>query len=295
MATTPETRRHELASGLTLVADHWGEPAEDAVLFLHGGGQTRHSWGGTARAMAAAGRYAITLDMRGHGESDWTDEGAYQLSTFADDAKELIDQLGVRPSLVGASLGGMTGVLLEGDRHPGTLSALVLVDIIPKMNPAGADRVKEFMLANAKTGFATLEEVADAVSAYNPHRPRPSDLEGLKKNLRHRDGRWYWHWDPRFIELGMSELRAEGAAGSHELGDGRGLGACVARARPDERPGDRAGSRRVPGGVPRRSVRRRQRCRPHGGGRQERRLYRRRRRLPGRRGQSSSKLKGGRL
>lgn len=209
MATTPETRRHELASGLTLVADHWGKPAEDAVLFLHGGGQTRHSWGGTARAMAAAGRYAITLDMRGHGESDWTDEGAYQLSTFADDAKELIDQLGVRPSLVGASLGGMTGVLLEGDRHPGTLSALVLVDIIPKMNPAGADRVKEFMLANAKTGFATLEEVADAVSAYNPHRPRPSDLEGLKKNLRHRDGRWYWHWDPRFIELGMSEPTRE--------------------------------------------------------------------------------------
>lgn len=209
MTIAADTRRHVLASGLTLVADHWGEPSSDAVLFLHGGGQTRHSWGGTARAMAAAGRYAITLDMRGHGESDWTDEGEYQLSTFADDARELIDQLGIRPALVGASLGGMTGVLLEGDRHPGTISALILVDIIPRMNPAGADRVKEFMLANAKSGFASLEEVADAISAYNPHRPRPSDLEGLKKNLRFRDGRWYWHWDPRFIELGMSEPTRE--------------------------------------------------------------------------------------
>lgn len=209
MTTEPHTVRHTLASGLTLVADHWGEPSDDAVLFLHGGGQTRHSWGGTARAMAAHGRFAVTLDMRGHGESDWTDEGAYQLSTFADDAAEVIAQLGVTPALVGASLGGMTGVLLEGDRRPGSISSLVLVDIIPKMNPAGADRVKEFMLANAKTGFGSLEEVADAVSAYNPHRPRPSDLEGLKKNLRFRDGRWYWHWDPRFIELGMSEPTRE--------------------------------------------------------------------------------------
>ena len=204
-----QTRRHTLASGLTLVADHWGEPSEDAVLFLHGGGQTRHSWGGTAKAMALAGRYAVTLDMRGHGESDWTAEGEYQLRTFADDANEVIGQLGVRPALVGASLGGMTGVLLEGDRHPGSISALVLVDIIPRMNPDGADRVKEFMMANAESGFATLEDVADAVSAYNPHRPRPSDLEGLKKNLRFRDGRWFWHWDPRFLQLGMTEPTRE--------------------------------------------------------------------------------------
>ena len=209
MTITPDTRRHTLSGGHTLVADHWGEPSDDAVLFLHGGGQTRHSWGGTAKAMAAAGRYAITLDMRGHGESDWIEEGGYQLSTFADDAAEVIRLLDVRPALVGASLGGMTGVLLEGDRHPGSISALILVDIIPKMNPAGADRVKEFMLANAKSGFASLEDVADAVSAYNPHRPRPSDFEGLKKNLRLRDGRWYWHWDPRFIEMGMSEPTRE--------------------------------------------------------------------------------------
>ena len=209
MTITPDTRRHTLSGGHTLVADHWGEPSDDAVLFLHGGGQTRHSWGGTAKAMAAAGRYAITLDMRGHGESDWVEEGGYQLSTFADDAAEVIRLLDVRPALVGASLGGMTGVLLEGGRHPGSISALILVDIIPKMNPAGADRVKEFMLANAKSGFASLEDVADAVSAYNPHRPRPSDLEGLKKNLRLRDGRWYWHWDPRFIEMGMSEPTRE--------------------------------------------------------------------------------------
>src|SRR5829696_40881 len=50
------------------------------------------------------------------------------------------------------------------------------------------------------TGFADLEEVADAVQAYNPHRARPDDLSGLRKNVRqHADGRWYWHWDPQFV------------------------------------------------------------------------------------------------
>ncbi len=48
-------------------------------------------------------------------------------------------------------------------------------------------------------GFESLEEAADAVAAYLPHRPRPRSPEGLKKNLRHRNGRWYWHWDPAFL------------------------------------------------------------------------------------------------
>jgi len=203
------TERHRLSAGVTLVADHWGDPAGQAVLFLHGGGQTRHSWGGAARAIAARGMYAVTVDLRGHGDSDWNAEGDYQLNTFADDAAELIVQLGKKPVAVGASLGGMTAVMLEGDCHPGSISGLVLVDIVPRMNQAGADRVKEFMLANARTGFGSLEEVADAIAAYNPHRRRPSDLKGLKKNLRERNGRWYWHWDPRFVELGASEPTRE--------------------------------------------------------------------------------------
>src|SRR3546814_14158383 len=50
-------------------------------------------------------------------------------------------------------------------------------------------------------GFASLEEAADAISAYNPHRPRPKDLSGLAKNLRqHEAGRWHWHWDPAFVQ-----------------------------------------------------------------------------------------------
>ncbi|HTM85788.1 MAG TPA: alpha/beta hydrolase, partial [Mycobacterium sp.] len=103
------------------------------------------------------------------------------------------------PVLVGASLGGFTAMLLAGEIMPKAASAVVLVDIVPNMEITGADRVLAFMAEKMETGFDSLDEVADAIAAYNPHRPRPTDLDGLTANLRRRGDRWYWHWDPQFI------------------------------------------------------------------------------------------------
>ena len=111
--------------------------------------------------------------------------------------------------LVGASLGGLTGMYLEGLLRPKSIRSLVLVDIVPRMNRTGAERVKSFMLEHLQTGFATLEEAAEAIAAYNPEREMPAGLEGLKKNLHKRDGRWYWHWDPAFLETSNTKQRVE--------------------------------------------------------------------------------------
>jgi peroxiredoxin len=171
------------------------------VLLLHGGGQTRHSWGGTAAELAGDGWRAVTLDARGHGESDLSDIGDYRLASFASDVRTAVGELGGDdpPVLIGASLGGLTTMLLAGEMAPGIARGVVLVDIVPDMERAGADRVHAFMIEHSEVGFDTLDQVADAVAAYNPHRPRPSDLSGLRKNLREREGRWYWHWDPAFV------------------------------------------------------------------------------------------------
>lgn len=198
------------AGGLELVADRRGAVTDPPVVFLHGGGQTRHSWGGTASAVADRGWCAWTVDARGHGESDWAPDGDYRLGSFAADVAAVVEAVGGRPALVGASLGGLTSLLLLGRDAPGASQGLVLVDIVPNMEQAGADRIASFMLANAEEGFASLDEAADAVAAYNHHRARPPSTEGLRKNLRERDGRWYWHWDPRFIspmvDRGPSEI-----------------------------------------------------------------------------------------
>ena len=188
------------AGGVRIAADRTGDAAAPAVVFLHGGGQTRRSWGRAATAVARRGWQAITIDFRGHGESDWSDDGDYRVTTFAADVRAVLSLLPPRPVLVGASLGGFTSMLLAGELARGTVRAVVLVDIVPNMDPSGASRIHDFMNDRMTSGFGTLEEVADAIQAYNPHRPRPTDLDGLRTNLRQRDGRWFWHWDPKFID-----------------------------------------------------------------------------------------------
>jgi pimeloyl-ACP methyl ester carboxylesterase len=189
--------------GLNLAADAYGNDTDKPVLLAHGGGQTRHAWGGTAAALAAAGRYAVSLDLRGHGDSDWSPQGDYLLERFAGDVAYVANQLaqgGDKPVMVGASLGGLSAMIAGGEHRPCPFSAIVLVDIAPHIEIRGSDRVLAFMRDKLETGFADLEEAADAVAAYLPERPRPTDLKGLQKNLRLRpDGRWRWHWDPRFV------------------------------------------------------------------------------------------------
>jgi pimeloyl-ACP methyl ester carboxylesterase len=205
MTAAPEPFTTSGVDGVRIVADRLGDPHAPAVVFLHGGGQTRRSWGRAAAAVAARGWQAITVDLRGHGESDWSEDGDYRVTTFAGDVLEVLHQLPPRPVLVGASLGGFTAMLLAGELSPATVRAVVLVDIVPNMDPSGATRIHGFMNDRMESGFASLDEVADAIQEYNPHRPRPTDLDGLRTNLRARDGRWYWHWDPKFID-GTSAL-----------------------------------------------------------------------------------------
>jgi pimeloyl-ACP methyl ester carboxylesterase len=190
------------AGGLRLAADVGGDLADPPVVFLHGGGQTRHSWRGTARIVAERGWRTYTVDLRGHGESEWPASGDYQLDAFASDVESIVRHLGRPVALVGASLGGLSSLLTLGEHPELPALALILVDVAPHIESAGAARIGAFMQIHLEDGFASLEEVADAIAVYNPHRPRPTDLSGLRKNVRQRaDGRWVWHWDPRFQQV----------------------------------------------------------------------------------------------
>lgn len=189
--------------GVDLVADAAGPADAPGILFLHGGGQTRQSWSGALKEAVRRGYRAISLDLRGHGDSDWSPDGLYALDRFENDVREVIQQIGGEPVVVGASLGGLISIPIAAEPPP-RVRALVLVDVTPRIEQEGADEVAAFM-RSAPDGFASLEEAADAVSAYLPHRPRPSDTSGLKRNLRLRHGRYFWHWDPAFMKLGRDQ------------------------------------------------------------------------------------------
>ncbi len=206
--------------GIELVATQRGE-GRRSVLFLHGGGQTRHAWDKPAREVAASGWRTVSLDQRGHGDSAWDEAGRYTFRDYADDAAAIGAAIaaedGIAPVAVGASLGGIAALHTFAPQRRPVFGGIVLVDIIPRMDPRGVAHVQGFMAARAREGFASVEEAADAVAAYLPHRPRPRSLEGLRKNLRlHGDGRWRWHWDPRFLD-GPANVNTDWSAIEAEL------------------------------------------------------------------------------
>jgi pimeloyl-ACP methyl ester carboxylesterase len=200
LASALVTRRYIGAKGVELVADVGGDPRSPTIILLHGGGQTRHSWGGAMRQLVLRGYHVINLDARGHGDSQWAADGDYSLEVLAKDLECVIETLKSRPALVGASMGGATALLVAGAHANPVAAALVLVDIVPRIDTGGAAKIRSFMRSGEK-GFGTLQEASDAVAAYNPHRPRPKSNAGLMRNLRLRiDGRLYWHWDPRVLQ-----------------------------------------------------------------------------------------------
>ena len=204
--------------GVRIAGDSWGDPGGPLVVLQHGGGQTRHAWRGAGETLGEAGYHAVAIDARGHGDSDWSSEGDYERDTMIADLAAVLDQLGgTDPILVGASMGGNTSLAALGEGKV-TGRALVLVDIAPRIRPEGTKKIGAFM-SQKPNGFDSLDEVADAIANYQPHRKRPRNLDGLAKNIRlGDDGKYHWHWDPRYRQ-GRSMSRDEIKARTHRLED----------------------------------------------------------------------------
>lgn len=188
---------------LNLIADEWNRDAEaaadrPAILMLHGGGQNRYSWKNTGQVLADGGFHVVALDSRGHGDSDRSPTANYSVESLCADTLQVLYHIGKPTVLIGASMGGLTGILAAHEAGAELVTKLVLVDVVPRFEKDGSARIRDFMFSGVD-GFDSLEQAADAVAAYLPHRTRPRSPEGLKKNLRLRDGRWYWHWDPAFL------------------------------------------------------------------------------------------------
>jgi pimeloyl-ACP methyl ester carboxylesterase len=186
------------AGGLELVIERLGPVGGPGVLLLHGGGQNRHAWKGSGARLAATGYQVVAADARGHGDSAWSSEGAYDMSDMADDIEHLLELFDHPPVVVGASMGGIAALTLQGRTDVQRYRALVLVDVTPRMEVEGVERIVRFMAARPD-GFDSLEEAAEVIAAYNPHRTRSASAAGLERVLHQRDGRWMWRWDPQFI------------------------------------------------------------------------------------------------
>jgi pimeloyl-ACP methyl ester carboxylesterase len=202
-----QLRMHPGRGDLSLAIEHYGRSDAPPVLFAHGFGQNRHAWRGTATQLAREGWHAMAIDGRGHGDSQWANDGDYHLEHFAEDLASIARSLPEKPILVGASMGGLLGLLIEGESPVSVFRAMVLVDVTPRWETEGVGRILSFM-AQHPEGFDSLKHAADEVARYLPHRER-KDPQRLRSQLRESaDGRWRWHWDPRLLQRVAAE--AEG-------------------------------------------------------------------------------------
>ena len=198
MDSVISNRTYTAPDGVQLVADVGGRADAPAVILMHGGGQNRHSWKNTGQILADEGLHVVALDSRGHGDSDRSPDADYSVDTLTADVMRVLDDVGRPVMVIGASMGGLTGILVADEAGPDRVTHLVLVDVVPRFEKDGSARIRDFMMGSLD-GFDSLEQAADAIAAYLPYRTKPRNPEGLKKNLRLRDGRWYWHWDPAFM------------------------------------------------------------------------------------------------
>jgi pimeloyl-ACP methyl ester carboxylesterase len=190
--------RVRTSDGVELAIEHFGDPNAPSLIFTHGFGQTRGAWSTTASELADAGWHSITADARGHGDSGWLADGSYDFAQFVDDLVLVARIPAQPPILIGASMGGLLGLIAQAEYRP--FRALVLVDVTPRWENAGVERIMTFMRAHP-SGFASIDEASDAVSNYLPHRTEKKSPERLRQLLvREEDGRLRWHWDPRLLD-----------------------------------------------------------------------------------------------
>ena len=191
------------ADGLSLSVDVRHESGAPSLLFAHGFGQTRRAWHAASAALAERGCRCVTFDSRGHGESDRAPDGDYHMQQFADDLLALANAQPAPPILVGASMGGLLGLVTAGEVHPAPFRAMVLVDITPRWETAGVERILAFMQAHPD-GFASYAEAAEQIAAYLPQRRERKSEQQLRPLLRAgADGRLRWHWDPALLSGGL--------------------------------------------------------------------------------------------
>lgn len=159
----------------------WGKPqGRPSLVLLHGGALNAHTWDAFA---LATDQPLLALDLPGHGESDWREDGRYSPDILAAAVAEVIEARAAAPvTVVGQSLGGLTAIALAGTR-PDLVARLVLVDALPAVG--NTDQVRNF-LAGPQV-FASREEIVATARASGFGHSDASVVRGVWHNTRVRD------------------------------------------------------------------------------------------------------------
>ena len=189
------TDKNVVLGGMRFHYLDWGNEGRRPIVFLHGGGLTAHTYDLVCLALRPE-HHCIALDLRGHGDSEWSPVMDYGIESNAGDVAAFVEHLALPELvLVGMSLGGLTALQYAGE-HSARLAGLVVIDIGPQFQRAGSNKIREFLAAPAEHG--SVEDFVRSAKAFNPRRDEALLRRSLLHNLRRTPaGTWVWKWDPR--------------------------------------------------------------------------------------------------
>ncbi|TMF09430.1 MAG: alpha/beta hydrolase [Chloroflexi bacterium] len=191
--------RHLLVGNMRFHYLDWGAAGRRSVLFLHGGGLNAHTWDLVCLSLRDD-YHCLALDLRGHGDSEWSPQGDYAIASHVRDVEGFADQLALKDFvLVGMSLGAVTAAGYAA-RHSDKLAALVIVDAGPDVQTSGAQKIRDFVVDTAT--LDSIDQFVEKAVSFNPRRDPRLLRRSLMYNLRATpDGKWMRKNDTRHMGL----------------------------------------------------------------------------------------------
>jgi pimeloyl-ACP methyl ester carboxylesterase len=174
----------------------WGGQCKQPMLLLHGFMGHAHVWDIFALEFRNS-YHVISLDQRGHGESDWSQKRAYSIDDHFSDICRLAEILHLdRMILIGHSMGGRNA-LFYAACFPEKVDSLVLVDARPSASQQSSNALME-LLVHFPLQADTLEQVVESIREIYPLLPygfaRHIASHGYKKT---EDGKYVPKYDTR--------------------------------------------------------------------------------------------------
>ena len=203
MTTTKAQEKHVTVNGVRLRYFDWGSEGKMPMVCLHGHTGQAGIWEEFAEVMAP-NYHVVTVDQRGHGESEHASTG-YDRDRFVEDLDELVVALGFdRFVLVGLSMGGWHSLLYTGEKHPEKVERIVIVDIGPESSEESRRQWGD--RPPTPLSFVSFEEAFESArsgdSWATDDRLRKDLVDKLRQNA---DGTWVWKADEELFTTPLKD------------------------------------------------------------------------------------------
>ena len=211
MTTVKAQEKHITVNGVKLRYFDYGNEGKTPLVCLHGHTGQAHIWDEFADAMSPH-YHVMTVDQRGHGESQWADTG-YARDRFVEDLAAFVDGLSLSKFvLAGLSMGGWHSLLYTAE-HPERVERVIIVDIAPEPNPAAAHRGGR---PPTPIDFDSIDAGVQWMREGNPWATDVRLRQDATDKLRRKDdGRWTWKADHSLFNTPLPDMTDPGLIGRY--------------------------------------------------------------------------------